>query len=109
MMLSAHNNVSEDSEKWSHLRYARQQVSVNSNDLSSSSSEDEQPPLTAVDLPEASDSFLEGGNLVESTGEAVLKKSKSLEKRVSFPLDDSQLVSTFDEPVNHENASGICH
>lgn len=109
MMLSAHNNVSEDSEKWSHLRFARQQVSVNLNDLSSSSSEDEQLPPTAVDLPEESDSSLNEGNSVTSTGGPILKKSKSLEKKVSFPSDESQLVSTFDEPINIESASGIVY
>ena len=49
---------------------------------------------------------VEEGNSTTPTGEVVLKKSKSLEKKVSFPSDESQLVSTFDEVLNRENASG---
>jgi len=77
MMLSAHSSVSEDSEKW---RIFAHQPAL--NDLSSSSEDEQQPQLRNADADE----------------ENVLKRTKSLEKRVSFPSDQSKLVSHFIEP-----------
>ena len=88
MMLSAHSSVSEDSEKW---RIFAHQPAL--NDLSSSSEDEQQPQLRNADADE----------------ENVLKRTKSLEKRVSFPSDQSKLVSHFIEPQADDsgNVAGI--
>lgn len=88
-MLSAHSNMAEEIDEWNRLRFAACQAQVQAPDISYSELSDEAPERRV------------------STGreDGIMQKRRILEKRVSFPSDESMLVQNLEPTVS--DAPGI--
>lgn len=82
MMLSAHSNMTEEVEDWTRLRFSQCQAEIRSSSITYAEPSDESPELRHA-----------------AGDEAIMQKRRMLEKRVSFPSDDSLLVQTLEPPV----------
>lgn len=84
MMLSTHSNMTEEVEDWARLRFGPCQTEIHTSTISYSSEPLEETPVQRLHA---------GGN------EAIIEKRRMLEKRVSFPSDESMLVQNLEPPV----------
>ena len=85
MMLSTHSNMAEEVQEWSRLRFAGCQAEVQAPDTSFPSTEQQD----GAETPERR----------ISTEEGIMQKRRMLEKRVSFPSDETMLVQNLEPTV----------
>ncbi len=83
MMLSTHSNMAEEVQEWSRLRFGACQTEVQTPDVSFSEEQQD------VETPERR----------ISTEEGIMQKRRMLEKRVSFPSDETMLVQNLEPTV----------
>lgn len=83
MMLSAHSNMAEEVDEWNRLRFGACQAEVQTSEISYS-----------VPLNEAAPE-----RRASAGGEDGIMKRRILEKRVSFPSDESMLVQNLEPTV----------
>ena len=85
MMLSTHSNMAEEVQEWSRMRFAGCQAEVQAPDTSFPSNEQQD----GAETPERR----------ISTEEGIMQKRRMLEKRVSFPSDETMLVQNLEPTV----------
>lgn len=84
MMLSAHSNMAEEVDEWNRLRFGACQAEVQAPEMNYSG------PLEAAPAERRVSAGGEDGNI---------QKRRILEKRVSFPSDESMLVQNLEPTV----------